>query len=179
MAREAKWTQSEQRTLIAADPHEIIGVSLGENHVDFIYLGIFPRSLDRAIEDWTRGHVSKAMLQDKKWDESKRWRDSYSMEKVQGSEQRTRRMHAMSYRSLLVWQNDHVRRRIPRASKGIERRRRKERTDQKRVTKGRRTWIEHTTRLQTDAPRWKKGKRRAKKTRRLQSTNTHAREATV
>jgi len=53
--------------LIAADPHEIIGVSLGENHVDFIYLGIFPRSLDRAIEDSTRGHVGMAMLQDKKW----------------------------------------------------------------------------------------------------------------
>ena len=52
--------------LIEADPHEIIGVSLGENHVDFIYLGIFPRSLDRAIEDWTRVHVSIAMLQDKK-----------------------------------------------------------------------------------------------------------------
>jgi len=52
--------------LIAADPNEIIGVSLGENHVDFIYLGIFPRSLDRAIEDWTRGHVSIAMPQDKK-----------------------------------------------------------------------------------------------------------------
>ena len=50
--------------LIAADPHEIIGASLDENHVDFIYLGIFPRSLDRAIGDWTRGHVSIAMLQD-------------------------------------------------------------------------------------------------------------------
>jgi len=45
--------------LIAADPHEIIGVSLGENHVDFIYLGIFPLSLDRAIEDWTRSHVEE------------------------------------------------------------------------------------------------------------------------
>ena len=53
--------------LIAAAPHEIIGVSLGENHVDFIYLGIFPRSLDRAIEDWTRGHVGIAMLQNKEW----------------------------------------------------------------------------------------------------------------
>jgi len=51
--------------LIAADPHEIIGVSVSENHVDFIYLGIFPRSLDRAIEDRTRGHVGIAMLQDK------------------------------------------------------------------------------------------------------------------
>ena len=58
---------AERDLLIAADPHEIIGVSLGENHVDFIYLGIFPRSLDRAIEDSTRGHVGMAMLQDKKW----------------------------------------------------------------------------------------------------------------
>jgi len=52
--------------LIAADPHEIIDVSLGENNVDFIYLGIFPRSLDRAIEDWTSGQVGIAMLQEKK-----------------------------------------------------------------------------------------------------------------
>ena len=55
--------------LIAADPHEIIGVSLGENHVDFMYLGIFPRSLDRAIEDWTRCHVGIAMLQNKRSEE--------------------------------------------------------------------------------------------------------------
>jgi len=38
--------------IIAADPYEIIGCSMRENRVDFIYLGIFPRSLDRAIEDW-------------------------------------------------------------------------------------------------------------------------------
>jgi len=36
-----------------------------KKHVDFIYMGIFPRSLDRAIEDWTRGRVSIAMLQEK------------------------------------------------------------------------------------------------------------------
>jgi len=50
--------------IIAADPYEIIGCSMRENHVDLIYLGIFPRSLDRAIEDWTRGRVSIAMLQE-------------------------------------------------------------------------------------------------------------------
>jgi len=54
-----------RKGLIAADPNEIIGCSMRENHVDFIYLGIFPRSLDRAIEDWTRGRVSIAMLQEK------------------------------------------------------------------------------------------------------------------
>jgi len=40
--------------------------------------------------------------------------------------------------------------------------------------KERRTWIEHIIPLQTDAPRWKKGRRRAKRTRRLQSTNMYA-----
>ena len=39
--RQIKFPMLYRTGLIAADPHEIIGVSLGENHVDFIYLGIF------------------------------------------------------------------------------------------------------------------------------------------
>jgi len=45
--------------------NEIIVCSMKKNHVDFIYLGIFPRSLDRTIEDWTRDRVSIAMLKRK------------------------------------------------------------------------------------------------------------------
>jgi len=51
--------------IITADPYEIIECSMRENRVDFIYLGIFSRSLDRTIEDWTRGCVSIAMFQEK------------------------------------------------------------------------------------------------------------------
>ena len=45
--------------------NEIIVCSMKKNHVDFIYLGIFPRSLDRTIEDWIRDRVSIAMLKRK------------------------------------------------------------------------------------------------------------------
>jgi len=51
--------------IIAADPLENIASFRNESHVDFIYLGNFPRSLDRAIGDWTKGRVSIAMLQEK------------------------------------------------------------------------------------------------------------------
>ena len=39
--------------------------------------------------------------------------------------------------------------------------RRKNRSETRKVWKGNRTWIEHIVPLQTDAPRWKKGRRRA------------------
>jgi len=54
-----------------------------------------------------------------------------------------------------------------------ERRKNKSDTTKERKAK-RRMWTEHTVPLQTKEPQWKKGKKRAKKPRRLQSINTHA-----
>ena len=51
--------------IIAADPLENIASFRNEIHVDYFYLGIFPRSLDRAIGDRTKGRVSIAILQEK------------------------------------------------------------------------------------------------------------------
>jgi len=71
---------------------------------------------------------------------------------------------------------------IPGAGKGVARRGERAKKDKIRNAEGRkerRTWIEHISTWQTYAPRWKKGRRRAKRIRRLQSTNTYARETAV
>jgi len=51
--------------IIPADPLENIASFRNESRVDYIYPRIFPRSLDRAIGDWTKGRVSIAIIQEK------------------------------------------------------------------------------------------------------------------
>ena len=43
--------------VLIADLDEYIGNARDDNRIDFIHLCIFPKSLDRAIRDWTKDRV--------------------------------------------------------------------------------------------------------------------------